>query len=250
MIYFPAPNSNDFERELGILGTEGEAAAQFFYAFMSVHETARRCPSVVRLLNTAALFWNTSLGALQTATFIALGRLFDQNSPHNLDRILKVAGENMEIFSLQALGARKQGQSPIRPAWLDDYLVKAYVPSPTDFRKLRKEVNERRKIYIDKYGAIRNKVYAHKTTNDFSEEEALFSGTGIQELQLLVTFILALHEALWQLYHNGRAPVLQQQRYSVVEMLDHPTQNGPDPTVQERITHEAARFLRNISQIH
>ena len=80
--------SEAFERELEILRTEAEAAAQFLYAYLSVHETAGRHPSVVRLINTAPLFWNTNLGALQTSAFIALGRIFDQDSPHNIDRVL------------------------------------------------------------------------------------------------------------------------------------------------------------------
>ena len=75
-----------FEHELEIFRTEAEAAAQFFYAYLSVHETAGRHPTVFRLLNTAPLFWNTNLGALQTSAFIALGRIFDQDSPHNIDR--------------------------------------------------------------------------------------------------------------------------------------------------------------------
>jgi hypothetical protein len=35
-------------------------------------------------LNTAPLFWNTILGGLQTAAFVVLGRIFDQDSAQGL----------------------------------------------------------------------------------------------------------------------------------------------------------------------
>ena len=69
-----------FERELEVFRTEAEAAMQFFYAYLTVHAVAKDHKPVYRLLNTAPLFWNTNLGALQTSAFIALGRVFDQSS--------------------------------------------------------------------------------------------------------------------------------------------------------------------------
>ena len=71
-----------------------------------------------RLLNTAALFWNTNLAALQLSAFIVLGRIFDQSSKHNVDRVLKIAQDNLNIFSKAELGRRKQGASATPPDWL------------------------------------------------------------------------------------------------------------------------------------
>ena len=62
-----------FEQELEIFRTEAESAAQFLYAYLSIHETAGKHASVHQLLNTAALFWNTNLAALQLSAFIVLG---------------------------------------------------------------------------------------------------------------------------------------------------------------------------------
>jgi hypothetical protein len=241
-------DSETFEHELEIFRTESEAAAQFFYTYLSVHETAGRHPSVVRLLNMAPLFWNTNLGALQTSAFIVLGRIFNQDSPHNIDRILGIAQKHREIFSLEALAARKQGKSATRPSWLDDYLSKSYVPSPSDFRRLRKEVGKHRKIYEAKYRDIRHKVFAHKAVVGSAEVGALFAKTNMRELQLLITFTWSLYDTLWQLYFNGNKPRLRQRRYSVKAMRNRPTPKGQIQTVQERITHEAAQFLRAAAQ--
>jgi AbiU2 len=236
--------SEAFENELEIFRTEAEAAAQFLYAYLSVHESAGRHPSVVRLLNTAPLFWSTNLGALQTAAFIALGRIFDQDSPHNIDRVLGIAQKHREIFSREALAVRKQGQCATRPDWLDGFLAESYVPLPSDFRRLRREVSNRRKIYDEKYRDIRHKVFAHKQVVGAADVGALFDKTNARELQLLVTFTWSLYDALWQLYFNGTRPLLRQRRYSVKAMRNRPTPKRQMQTVQERITDEAARFLR------
>ena len=49
-------------------------------------------------------FGTTILGGLQTAAFIALGRVFDRQSAHSVDRLLNLASKNPHIFSKAALG--------------------------------------------------------------------------------------------------------------------------------------------------
>ena len=80
----PASSPDDqFEQELEIFRRESEGATQFFYAYLAVHATVADHESVHNLLNQAPLFWNTALAGMQTASLIALGRIFDQNSAHN-----------------------------------------------------------------------------------------------------------------------------------------------------------------------
>jgi hypothetical protein len=232
-----------FERELEIFRTEAEGAAQFLYAYLSIHETAGKHAPVFRLLNTAALFWNTNLAALQLSAFIVLGRDFDQSSKHNVDRVLKIAQDNLNIFSKAELGRRKQGASATPPDWLGDYLSTSYVPGPADFRRLRKLVKKNRKIYEERYEKIRHS-FAHKMTADPEEMQKLFANTNIRELQRLTTFMGSLYDALWELFFNGRKPVIRQRRYSVKAMHRKPTPPRWGTKVQERITMEASRFLQ------
>lgn len=193
-----------------------------------MHNVAASSDPVYRLLDKFALFWNTNLGALQTGAFIALGRVFDQQSPHNLDRLLKMARENPQIFSKEALGRRKQGANSNPPEWLDDYLRSVYEPTPEDFRKLRDSVKKWRKIYESNYRDIRHKVFAHKEVSDHAEIHALFAKTEIEELQSLFAFLGSLYQALWQLFFNGLKPDL----------------TAPaGESVQDRITQEAKQFL-------
>ena len=151
-----------FENELEIFRTETQTAVQFFYAYLTIHAVARDHPAVHRLLNRAPLFWNTNLGALQTGSFIVLGRIFDQTSRHNVDRLLKIGQTNLGIFSKAALGARKQHADPGAAAWLGAYLKDAYAPTSKDFRHLRSLVRKHRATYEAKYRHLRHKLFAHK----------------------------------------------------------------------------------------
>lgn len=232
-----------FRQELEVFRTEEESGTQFFYAYLGVHAIAYDNENVHRLLNTAPLFWNTCLGALQTAAFIALGRVFDQGSTHNLDKVLRIAQENSQIFSKAALARRKHDGTGERPDWLDDYLRNVYEPIPQDFRRLRAHVKRRRKIYEVNYRDVRHKFFAHKAVSDPADAALLFSKGTNRELQQLFTFLGSLHEALWQLFHNGLKPVLRPVRYSVKRIRTLPSPRFRRGSTQEQILREAEAFL-------
>lgn len=233
-----------FENELEVFRKEVSTATQFFYAFLTVHAAAGDRKSVFRLLNTAPLFWNTNLGALQTTTFIALGRIFDQGSKHNVDRVLRLAQSSPALFSKTALGIRKQGTNPSPPEWLPEYLAKSYVPRAADFRRLRAYIRKHRRIYELNYRDLRHKVFAHTEISSQVDVESLFAKTNIRELQRMLVFLGSLYEALWQLYFNGLKPVLRPRRYSVARIRRSPMPPWRSGTVQEVITREAEAFLR------
>jgi hypothetical protein len=236
-----------FELELEVFRTEAETAAQFFYAYLAIHASAGAEKAIYRLLNTAPLFWNTILGSLQTAAFVALGRIFDQDSMHNIGMLLRLAQDNPQIFSKAALAARRQGTDKTSPEWLDDYLRHVYVPKSSDFRRLREYVRKQRKIYLEKYQPVRHRVFAHKGLSDAAEVSALFAKTNVGEMQRMLVFLMSLYDALWQLFVNGRRPVLRPHRYSVKRMRDRAAKNERGGSVHERLVHESDRFLKTAS---
>ena len=75
-----------FTHELEIFRTEAQAGAQFLYSYLVFKTIVGENRKVLSLVNQTPLFWNTTLGALQTSFFIVLGRIFDQTSEHNIDR--------------------------------------------------------------------------------------------------------------------------------------------------------------------
>jgi AbiU2 len=231
----PSPAA-DFETQLELFRTEAESAIQFFYAWDAVHTVAAKDKAVFRLLNQAPLFWNTNL--------VALGRVFDPNPKnHSITRLLLVAQANLDIFSKDSLAARKRKSSANADEWLPEYMQTAYEPNSDDFKRLKRHVSNRRKIYEANYRPLRHKVFAHRGVATRVEVGELFAKTNIREMQQLVVFLGRFHEVLWQLYFNGRKPMLTPTRFSVKRMLEQPSPNAKQRNLQERLVHETQVFL-------
>jgi len=103
-----------FSHELEVFRTEAQSAIQFFYAYLSINAALADNEKALRIVNETPLFWRTNAGALQTSYFIVLGRVFDQSSSHNIDRLLQAAQDNADIFSKEALEARKERAAKTR----------------------------------------------------------------------------------------------------------------------------------------
>ncbi len=242
-----------FVSELEIFRTEVEAGVQYLYAYLTFNLIISDKKKTLNAVNRTPLFWNTVMGALQTSFFIVLGRIFDQQSPHNIDRLLRYAQDNIKIFSKKALANRKRKDSDNADEWLNNYLKTVYEPTVKDFRKLRKKVEVYRKIYTSNYRDIRHKIYAHKEMSDSEEIQKLFSKTDSRELQKIFVFIQAFYEALWQLFYNGRKPVLRRMRYSINRMRKYRKPKWQSQTVQERMMVEVQDVLKyltdNVQQV-
>lgn len=135
----------EFEQELECFRREIETGIHALFAYLSIHTTAKNRPSIQNKLNATPHFWTTVLYSLQSTQFIALGRIFDNNSPHNVYRLLKLVRENSDIFSKEALAARKHAGSDNADEWLPKYLKTVHEPDTTDFRRLRQHVSRRKK---------------------------------------------------------------------------------------------------------
>lgn len=244
----PSPSA-EFEAQLELFRTEGESVIQFFYAWDATHAVAGKNKSVVKLLNEAPLFWNTTLGALQASTFMALGRVFDPDQKnHSITRLLGLGHANLDIFSKEALGERKRKLSANADEWLTEYLKDVYVPNGDDFRRLKRHVAQRRKIYEQNYRPIRHMVFAHRAVVTRAEVSALFAKTNLRELRQLLVFLGRLHEVMWQLYFNGHKPALRPARFSVNRMLEQPSPRERGRELQERLVHEASEFFKHHAQ--
>lgn len=195
-----------FEAELEVYRTEVEAGLQFLYAYLGLHAVLANDPSTLRSVNKTPLLWKTIDGALHGSAFIALGRIFDQASEHNVDRLLGLARRRLDIFSRERLGERKKRGSDNADAWLPAYLTSVYEPTPDDFREAKRRIDAHREIFNCIYRPIRNQIFAHKALVDASEVQALYEKTNINELAGILTFLHRLHEVLWQLFFNGNAP--------------------------------------------
>jgi hypothetical protein len=196
-------DESEFEDELAIFKVEHETAQQYFFSYASLRGIAASNSAVLRSMNATPLFWLTVESAMLLSTFIALGRIFDSDSPHNPARLMKNSTERRAIFSREALAARR------RAAGLSADDRDAFEPSKDDFESLCEQIEENRKIYNARYRKVRNKVFAHNEVADLGRANSLLEGTTVNETKALFAFLDALDKALWHLLHNGRKPTLE-----------------------------------------
>ncbi len=95
----------------------------------------------------------------------------------------------------------------------------AYIPKEPDFRRLQKYADKQRTIYNGHFLDLRNKFVAHRERVDLT---AVFANANIRRLGRLLVFLDQLQDALWQLFVNGRKPVLRPARYSGKRILKSP----------------------------
>lgn len=228
-----------FEHELELFRRESDEAVQHLYAYLTMHAVAGEQKAVRDLYNSAPLFWLTTLRALQTSVFIVLGRIFSQDSEHNVDALLRIALQDREIFSLDSLARRK---SEIAGLDVEKYVSKAHVPTADDFRGFRREVKEWRAIYEANYRAVRNQIFAHVEVSRPDDVHGLFAKTNIQELELLVTDLVEFHSRLQGLLQNGTRPVKRRSNSSVQGLRKMPEVEMRH-SLQGRVTNDTERSL-------
>jgi hypothetical protein len=232
-------SEQEFEKELESFRINIETASQYFYAYQTIHFVLSEDKSVQNLLNWYPMFWNTNIGALREAMFIALGRIFDQDSKtHNIDGLLRISQDNPDIFKISAPRWCQQEGKNIQNAQI-------YEPLPDDWRRLRKHVNKYRKVYQDNYRNIRNKVYAHQERLNPKETTELFQKTRYIELEKLFAFLTALYVAIQNLYYAGQKPIIRYRRYSLLQMLKSKNADRKDMTTGESVAWEARSFLKS-----
>jgi len=209
-----------FEKQLENFRREAYLVSQYVYSDMAVTHAASKSKKLLAQLNITPRFWHAHAGASQSAAYVAIGRVFDFKSPYNVNALLNEFEKNLHLFGRDALKVRKMENRTTAPDWLKAYLDNAYYPSKKDVERLRKRVGEQREFYNRAIKPVRHKYLAHREKVESDEVQALYGAGKVKELWKLSAFLLALNEALWQLYNNGRKPVFRLKRYSVRSIYD------------------------------
>jgi hypothetical protein len=76
-----------------------------------------------------------------------------------------------------------------------------------------RDVKKLRRIYEARYRDLRHKVFAHKVAHEPDELAPITAKANINEFKRLISSLLSLHEALFDLFWNGRRSVLRKLRY-------------------------------------
>jgi hypothetical protein len=204
-----------FEKQLENLRRESSDIANYVYAEMAIDYAASKSKKLLNRLNRTPTFWCTCQSALQSAGYIALGRVFDIKSPYNVGALLEAMEKNLPLFEKEALATRKRKLCEVEPVWLPDYLLTVYVPTTSDVFRLRASVARYRLIYERAIMPVRHQYLAHRQAHETNKVEQLFAKGKLDELRRLSTFLIRLHDALRELFLNGRKPVLRPVRSSI-----------------------------------
>jgi hypothetical protein len=204
----------NFEEELEVFRTEEETAQQYFFAYLSVRSLAASDTNVLINMNNTPLFWRTTHHAMVLAAFVALGRIFDQDqkSDHNIDKLMRVTGDSLSLFTKPALAARRVAAG-VTQQDADAYVLKAYELMAPDVRKLKTQVKHWRRIYEDRYRDVRHVVFAHKRKQEVVEQ--VLAKTNIEEIKEIFGFLAGLYQALDQLFLNGLEPVVHIRKFTL-----------------------------------
>lgn len=219
----------DFLVQLDSFRQEAYAAIQYLYSDMAVQHAASKSKKLLNRLNMTPSFWSTHQAGMQVAAYLTIGRVFDTKSKYNINALLDAFEGNLHQFSPEALAARKREGLNKEPEWLAAYIATAHYPDQRDVARMRANVAKYREIYDRAVRPPRHKYIAHREKLEHSEVQALFAAGTVRELWRLVTFLYAMHNALWEQYHNGRKPVLLPLRYSVRAMYDSKSEGRTGP---------------------
>jgi hypothetical protein len=233
-------DENEFESELNTFREEHEEAQQYFFSYVSLRGIAASNSAVLAAMNATPLFWLTTEKAMLLSTFIVLGRIFEQDSNHNLDCLMAIATKRVAHFSREALAARKRAAG-LSADEADRFVRHAFEPSVDDFKSLSEQIEEKRQTYNARYRKVRNKVFAHNEVADIGKANALLKGTTVDEMKALFAFLDALDNALFHLLHNGRKPSLEIRPFVL------PARKTVQPRPGEKIYQEVNEILQQIA---
>jgi hypothetical protein len=196
----------NFEDELEVYRREEEEAQQTFFAYIGVRDLIAQRPDVHALVNRNSMFWITTHHALLVSSFMAIGRIFDPASKHNVGRLIRAVENNRQLFTREALRQRKEPL--LRPGQAEEYVDGKHELTVEETREIKARIDGWRKVYQDRYLEIRHH-FAHKKHSTLDEINALIAKTNIEEMKSMFGFLHALHEALAEMYLNGRVPELR-----------------------------------------
>lgn len=239
----------EFERRLSVHEQESAFCAIFAYTEFAVHHQAANDQGVFERIDAHAGFWNSVLAGLQTAAFIALGRIYDTDrKTDNAHELLKFAQTNHGIFSRAALAARKTGKGLARSD-AQQYAAEAFEPGPQGFVILRRALEEHAAIYTANVQELRHKMFAHAGRLTRQRRHELLGGVFWHDLEQLVVFPLRLHRALFKLYHDGIEPLLDDAP-TLIEDAVAPVPRGTNTWAHRHAASDAAEFLASLPPIN
>ena len=232
-----------FESELEHFRNEVVDSTCSYYVPRTVSFLAAGNRAIHRALNRTPLIWNASATAFQNSLFVVLGRIFDQQSGHGIDALMGLAQDNPNIFEKPALEARKRRADPNADHWLPEYMEQVYVPTPDDFRGLRRSIAEQRRVYEQQFREIRRKYVAHREIADPDAVAELFGRAQFAPLEQLLGYLESFHLSLQDMLLNGNRPELRPRTINLQALVEAPIDQIHRQYAPEMAVYDVRRCL-------
>ena len=243
------PFETEFGERFKTLEFDSRACCTFVYSELVLHQLAGQDREISDRLTVHAMFWNGISGGLQTASFTALGRLYDTRAgTHNIGELLKFVRNYRGIFSETALANRKMASG--LPS--DDATRFAQEAEGLEERDVAKVIDEAaafQAYYERKVRPIRHQVFAHAGALTANEREELFAHLDLRQYQELVLFPLRLHRALRELYHNGQRLTLECPPTTLDEVLANLPSDGPATWEHLHVASRVSAMMKALLQM-
>jgi predicted translin family RNA/ssDNA-binding protein len=76
----------------------------------------------------------------------------------------------------------------------------------------------------------------------------MFQKTRIRDFEKLIVFLNRLHDAIWNMYYNGRRPTLRPMAYSVRSLVSKKLEDLRQNRTQEHIVAETRKCMALITE--
>ena len=242
-------SEREFLRLLGIFERQTAEATQFVFGKEAINEMALRNRRVHNAMNLTPMFWNTVAGAFQHAGIIAVGRVFDRSrgQPRTVHALLQYVQDHRDLFSKGAISARKT-RGGLDAKWLPGLLERVHPPTNADFHRIDTLVAKYAVLYEAQFKDLRNKYFAHSDPIGEADVAEMFAKTRKRDLERVVTFLNQLHQALWQMFHNGSRLRLRPMPSSPRSLVRRSAKDRRDRTAQERMVADTKTVLRLLTK--
>jgi hypothetical protein len=242
----------EFTERLEAFHRQVDEAAQFLYTAETINERARMNRRTFNAINLTPGFWRTVAGGMQMSAIIAVGRIFGAGAhgkgkpQHSVDTLLRFAADHLEMFSVDALLARKR-RAGVVPDHLRPIGERAYVPSVEDLHRLGGQLRPHRRAYTSQFADIRNLDLAHTVVISYSDRSELYARTSRKDLHRMIVRLTQIHDALWHLLNNGLKPRLHPMAWSPRALVRRPLGDRRRSTAHEAIVIETKKCLELVT---
>jgi hypothetical protein len=243
------PFEAEFLAQFKTLESDSRACCTFVYTELVAHQLAGNDKELSDRLTPHAMFWNGVLGGLQSASFAALGRLYDtRTDTYNIRRLLGYVQKYRGIFSEAALANRKKASGlPAEDAVR--FAQEAEGFKNDDLEKVIEESQKFQDYYENRVRPIRHQVFAHAGAFAPEDRDELFAQLDLQRYQALVLFPLRLHRALRELYHNGRRLTLESIPTTIDEVMANLPGQGPGTWEHLHVSERVLAVMKALLQM-